>query len=242
MRVALPLVIALTACSIKMTPTISSSGPTMLGTPGKNGKIGFLYGGLATTCDLCPMMPGTTERVNITPGQAPDTIFESSDPSVFSVEPGGEEYEGSDDGGITALLAKHVRAVAPGTAELRITSRDGAILDRVDLVVEVPARVALVAASADAGAAETTSASLSVGASLGLTAHAFRADGTPIEAQGGWTFASDDPTVVEVTDACGFICFTGEATLKATARAAGTANAGATGAGVSGRARITVTK
>jgi hypothetical protein len=233
---------AAAACSMKETPTTTYSGAGMYGTPGKNGKVGFVYGGLATSCSsLCSMMPGTTERLNFSPGLPLDAVFESSDETIVSIEKGGEEYEGTADGGLLSILGKHMKAVAPGTVEFRVKTSAGEIIDRIDLVVEVPARVALQATSADGGATETATANLRPGASIDLVAQAYRADGTPIEAQAGWTFSSDNPSVVSVTDACALICLVGDSTLQATALGAGTAHATAAGAGVTGSASITVT-
>jgi hypothetical protein len=239
---SLPTAFALVALLVSGC-TLKSSVPTSMhvtvGTVGKEGKIGFSYAGLVKSCMNvdCAMMVGTTELIVMDSKQPLDAVFETSDPDVLAVLEGGRELEGDADGGVTGIDGFHVEARKAGVTELRVKTAAGEIVDRIDLHVEVPSRVAL-----RASGAELTSGAVKVGDHLALGAMAYGANGAELEATTGWSFSGDNPAAATVSDACVLLCLTGDSTLSVTGVAPGSVHASATGGGVSGTATITVTR
>lgn len=237
--------LALTACSVSSTSS-PSSGAAPYGKAGKQGKIGFSYGGTTSASDECPllgcaMMQGTDEEIFMSPDAPLDAVFESSDPAVITVDSDGRVNEGDADGGLKGILDIHVKAVGAGTAELRVKSASGAIVDSIDLVVAVPARIEIDTSTGDAGIAASSTTSMQVGATINAGGTAYDANGKRLAATNGWTLVSDAPSIASAQDACGLICFATDQTFTIDAIAAGTAHATMTGGGVSQALAITVT-
>jgi hypothetical protein len=180
------------------------------------------------------MMVGTDETIQIDPAPANDTLFQSSDPGVFNVA----IVPGQTFGSTSAV---QVHAVGPGTAELRMATSRGDVLDSVDLTVEVPARVAIATVGTSGDPVDVTTQTVTVGNHVDLDAFAFRADGTPIQASSGWVFASDQPTIATVRAACpGGGCIFPPNALAITGVAPGSAHASASGSGVVGTIAVSV--
>jgi hypothetical protein len=226
------------ACTLKSG--ISNVHTALVGTTGKGGKMGFSYAGLVKSCQNvdCPMMPGTRELIVIDPSQPLDVVFESSDPNILAIEP-GQSLEESN--GVRSVDGTHITAVHAGTAELRVKTASGEIVDRIDLVVETPARIGLAWDAPDGGPTGTDHATLKVGTYVSFGATAYRADGSRLQAAYGWTFTGDTPAVVRVDDACVFICIAGDTGFRATGIGGGSAKVSATGGGVTGTATVDVT-
>jgi hypothetical protein len=186
------------------------------------------------------MMQGTRELILMDPSQPLDAVLDVSDPTVVSVDPGGNSFDVSATG--TKMLAGiHLNAVRAGTTELRVKSGAGAVIDRIDLAVEVPARVTLEWGTPDGGLRGTGNATVKVGAYVTFGAGAHRADGTPLEATTGWTFSGDTPSVARVDDECQFVCLAGDTAFRVTGIAPGTARTSASGAGIAATATVDVT-
>ncbi len=237
------VVVALAACSVNSS-TSPSSSPAPYGKVGKEGKIGFSYGGSTASSDQCPllgcaMMQGTDEEIFMSPDAPVDAVFESSDPAVVSVDSDGDVDEG-DDGGLKGILDIHVKAVGAGTAELRVKSASGEIIDSIDLVVAVSARIEIDTSTADGGIGTTTTSSVQVGKTALAGGTAYDGNGARLAATNGWTFVSDAPAIASVEDACNVICFSTDQTFTINGIASGTAHATMTGGGVTQVLAITV--
>jgi hypothetical protein len=229
MRLLLLASIAALGCTSSVTMNDSQRPPE--GTLGKEGKIGFAYGNPKPSCELgCAIMQGSEEPIDLDPMPDDNVLLESSDPAILTVGPGTRFIAGDKPPKLSEL---RVKAIAPGTVEVRIKKASGELLERVDLTVAIPARIALEGAT-----------TVKIGETIFVRASAFDAAGTRLEAYTGWDFKGEAPTVARVSTPCSpfdHCLYDSADVLSIEGLTAGTAVAKASGAGVTGTHSVSVT-
>jgi hypothetical protein len=228
-RLLLLASIAVVGCTSSVTVNETPRPPE--GTLGKEGKIGFAYGNPKPSCAFgCAIMQGSEEPIDLDPMPDDNVLLESSDPAILTVGPGTRFIAGDEPPKLSEL---RVKAIAPGSVEVRIKKATGELLERVDLSVAIPARIALDGAT-----------TVKIGETISVRASAFDAAGTRLEAYTGWDFKGDTPSIARVTTPCApfdHCLYDSADVLSIEGLTAGTATAKASGAGVSGTHTVTVT-
>lgn len=174
-------------------------------TSGAHGNADFSYSSCLFGCTTTtPMMLGDEEDVTVT-GSIPDSVsFETTSPSIVSIESSKRSCctKDSDAGttcrdvatndacaqGETASLVVTVRAPAVGTSDLVIKKSDGSTWDSVTLSVEQAASLALACNTKG-------SVALPKNGTCSVTWQATDGTGKALMSTGGVHLVTSDPTV-----------------------------------------------
>jgi hypothetical protein len=177
---------------------------------GDLGKVSFFYSTgpvCSHGCTFAPLMLGTDETVAVQSCSVDlpnDLTATSANPETVSVDVVPADLE--VDGGAKPSVGLHVRALAKGTASIKIARRDGTVLDSVTFTVAEPAKILLTSHSEERGAFVPDSLSVAVsGQRANLSALARDASGANLQGTNGWTFTVN-PSIANVTPWCTSAC------------------------------------
>jgi hypothetical protein len=179
---------------------------------GELGKVSFFYSTAPVClrgCTFEPLMRGTDETVAIESCSVdlPTNIAVTSDaPNVVSVEVVPANLD-AVDGGPNSTVALHVRALANGTAKIRVAKPDGTEIDAITFTVEEPASMVLTSHDPQRATYTPDSLSVPVGQRVLLGTLARDASGANLQGTNGWTI-SVDQAVASIQPWCTSDCST----------------------------------